>query len=379
MKPNDLLKEFIKESLNEDDTGGAGYGGGMNLSSYGMGYMNYGGSLKSIFVQPFIDASGVIKAATGKALLRIKSLAKIVIETILTTMIPFLKSNYEEIFKIEHEQLKKLKEKYKDAFKGVDAAFTKDVMVLAFMVNPQQFITAKLAAQAPKQIIEILQVLTIKNEGLAKYFDDLKSRLDTIHKDLHDDPANYKLDASGKAVPKNSRGPYLTQKKKDLLNKAGLQSAGKQRVGKIVSEQTLQSEELKIGEELAQALKSPEVINAIKDSSLAKAMGKDAILLTDDLAKKILDEASRILSADSLNTIQRILGRPLPLGQLDSLSPEERQESENAILTQVKAAAKDFYRQSIMADINGLQTDGVDSNNLYIKTLQNIIAKIDAM
>jgi hypothetical protein len=32
-----------------------------------------------------------------------------------------------------------------------------------------------------------------------------------------------------------------------------------------------------------------------------------------------------------------------------------------------------------MADINGLQTDGVDSNNLYIKTLQNIIAKIDAM
>lgn len=351
MKANDdrLLREFVREVLKEDDTGGAGYGGyGGVAGGSGMGYMNYGKDLKSIFIQPFVDAGGVIKASTSKALLRMKTLAKVSIESILTTMIPFLKSNYEGIFKQEQEQLKKLKEKYKKAFEGVDAAFYNDVMVISFMISPEAFITAKLAQQAPRQVLGMLDVLTAGNEGTAKYFDDIKKRLDAIDKDLKDDPANYKIGADGKMVPKNHRGPYLTQKKRELLKKAGITS-GLARTGATVSEagvapvqqaQPQMTAQQRMGEEVAQALKNPAVQKALAASPYVTQMQGDAKALAADIERRVVGEASKVLSAQSLEDLQKILGRPIEVSNLQTLSPQDQETAKAAVFTQVKAAVK---------------------------------------
>lgn len=385
MKASDsrLLREFVREVLKEDDTGGYGYvptpgGGGFGG---GMGYSSYGGSLKSIFVQPFIDAGKVIKASSAKALLRIKTLAKTAIETILTTMIPFLKSNYEHIFKVEQEQLKKLKDKYRDAFKGVDAAFTKDVMILSFMVSPQAFITTRLAMKAPEAVADMLDVLCVGNEGLSKYFDDLKKRLDAIDKDLKDDVSNYRVGSDGKMVPRNARGPYLTAKKRDLLKKAGIAS-GLARDGETIAEdvapQQAKSAQQRKGEEVANTLRNPDVQKMLVSAPRVQEMQRDANALVQRLSTNVLAEASRVLSAQTLEDVQKIFGRPVEVPNLQELSPEDQQAAKDAVLSQVKTAAKDFYTKTIQADIEGLQRDGVDPNNLYIRSLQGILSKLAA-
>jgi regulator of RNase E activity RraB len=383
-KDDRLLREFVREVLKEDDTGGAGYGGiGDFAGGSGMGYMNYGKDLKSIFIQPFVDAGGVIKASTSKALLRMKTLAKVSIEAILTTMIPFLKSNYEGIFKQEQEQLKKLKEKYKKAFEGVEKAFYNDVMVISFMISPEAFITAKLAQQAPRQVLGMLEVLTAGNEGLVTYFDDIKKRLDAIDKDIKDDPANYKIGPDGRMVPKNQRGPYLTQKKRDLLKKAGL-SSGLARDGQSLAEAPVaqpfeMTAQQRMGEEVARALKNPDVQKEIARSPYAAQMRGDAKALAADIERRVLGEASRVLSAQSLEDLQKILGRPVEVSNLQTLDPQDQEAEKAAVLSQVKLAAKDFYLQALKADVEGLQKDGVDPNNLYIQALQSIISKIAAL
>lgn len=383
-KDDRLLREFVREVLKEDDTGGAGFGGiGSFDGGSGMGYMNYGKDLKSIFIQPFVDAGGVIKASTSKALLRMKTLAKVSIEAILTTMIPFLKSNYEGIFKQEQEQLKKLKEKYKKAFEGVEKAFYNDVMVISFMISPEAFITAKLAQQAPRQVLGMLEVLTAGNEGLVAYFDDIKKRLDAIDKDIKDDPANYKIGPDGKMVPKNQRGPYLTQKKRDLLKKAGLTS-GFARDGQGLAEAPVapplqMTAQERMGEEVARALKNPDVQKEIARSPYAAQMRGDAKALAADIERRVFGEASRVLSAQSLEDLQKILGRPVEVSNLQTLDPQDQEAEKAAVLSQVKLAAKDFYLQALRADVEGLQKDGVDPNNLYIQTLQNIISKLSNM
>lgn len=368
-----LLREFVKAIIVEDDTGGHGYypSGAMN----GMGGgSNYGDSLKKVFVDPFIDAGKVIKASSSKLLLRMKTLAKIAIETILTTMIPFLQSNYEMIFKNEREELQKIHEKYKKNFEGVDRAFTGDAAFLAFMISPEAYITTKFIANSPQMALSVLETLAVGNEGLTKYFEDLKKRLQMIEKELKDDVSNYKI-SGNTFVKKGARGPYMTTKKKDLLRKAGIGQPG----GAAIRAENFEKKIDPRVELVMSALKNPNVMRQLSQSPLAKSMKADAFQVVDRIDKKLFNEARNVLSAQTLQDLEKMMGRSVNVPGLEELEGQDRVNLEDGVLKQVKASMKEFYVQSIKKEIASLENSGVDSANLYIKALHDTVSKLAAL
>jgi hypothetical protein len=49
------------------------------------------------------------------------------------------------------------------------------------------------------------------------------------------------------------------------------------------------------------------------------------------------------------------------------------------MLMQVKAAAKAFYVKQLTTEIQTLQNQGVDSTNIYIRTLQGTLDKVASL
>lgn len=373
-----LLREYVRVLLNEDDGGGDfGFGGGDNSTMMGTwGFMDYGGSLKSIFVDPFLDVGKTAAAALSKVASRTKTLVKVVIETALTTSIPFLQSNYRLIFEQEKKELQKIREKYKDVFKANDEAFTKDVMLVAFMISPSAFITAKAAAKSPTLLMNTLEIFSHGNENLTAYLNDIKKRLEDIDKNLRDDVENYKLDRHDKFVPKNSRGPYMTAKKRELVKKAGLSAESKNHP---LREDAIQkSPQQQKNDLLMQVATDPHVKQMIEASPVAKQMELDARRVVLQISNGLLKEAMSVLSVTTLQQLQQLVKRPLGLEKLASLQPEEKAQAEQVTLQQIKAAMKAFYVRSVQTEIDTLLGQGLDPNNLYIASLRNTVSKIQA-
>lgn len=358
-----LLREYIKAVLNEDDTGGMGY---IPSGAYGWGMSNYGDSLKKVFVDPFIDAGKVIKASSSKLLLRMKTLAKVAIETILTTMIPFLQSNYTLIFQNEREQLKKIHEKYKKSFEAVDRAFTGDAAFLAFMVSPEAYITAKFVAKSPEMAVGLLETLAVGNENLTKYFADLKNRLKLIDKELKDDVSNYKIGSGGTFVRRGARGPYMTQ--------TGISGSAPVAMEAVAPPGPNPKVEL-----VMQALKQPDVMRQLTETQLAKSMKADAYGVVQRIGHNILGEAQKVLSARTLDDLQRVTGKQVNVAGLEELQGPDRVNLEETVLKQVKASMKEFYTKSLQDEIAKTEEQGVDPNNLYIQALKGTLSKVAAL
>jgi len=386
-----LLREYVKALLVEDDTGGAGYGGYGGVGGgggYGMGKAP-GGSLKSIFIDPFIDAGKVIKASGTKAILRIKTLAKVAIETVLTTMIPFLQSNYTAIFANEKEALKKLREKYKDAFAAVDKAYGGDAMLVSFMLSPEAWVGGMFAKKSPELVMEILGTLAVGNENLVKYFTDVKKRLRAIDKEFQDaSVSNYKIDSAGNL--QSPRGPYNTPRKRAFLKKAGV-NAGFEHPGQQIAEAPVptapvapaapvaQDAASKKAEIVMAMLKDARITQQIAGTPMAQQMKAEANTLVQHLSTSILQEAQRVLSAQSLQDIQKITGKPVNVPGLEEMQGPDRASLEAAVLTQTKAAMKSFYVTKLKEEIGKIEAQGVDPNNLYIKTLNDTLSKVSAL
>ncbi len=378
-----LLKEYVKAVIAEDDTGGYGY---VPTGGYGFGMSNYGDSLKNVFIDPFIDAAGVIKASGTKLATRVKTLATVAIETILTTMIPFLKSNYTAIFKKEKEELQKIKEKYKKYFEGVDRAFVGDTAFLAFMISPTAFITTKTLRISSEAVVELIERICEGDKTVVDYMKDVASRLKNIQQQLNDDPSNYRLDPSGNVIKRGARSPYMTKKKRDILNKAGIspvsqQNSGMKRAGITISEDAAQggSVEAQKAAFLARALANPEIKKRIDASPAAQAMKKDAMGLVQRIDQNILGAAKRVLNVKTLQDLQAAMHKPINIPNADELQGEDKENLEHVVLAQVKAAMKEFYVKSLKDEIARIQGTGVDANNLYIRALNDTLSKVAAM
>lgn len=381
-----LLREFVRELLNEDDTGG-GYdmGGGMGS---GWGYYDYGKPLSDIFIKPFLDVGTTAMAVGTKFAARSKTLVKTLIETALTTAIPFLQSNYALIFSQEKQELEKIKEKYKAVFEANNAAFTEDVMILSFMLSPSTFLTAKTAQYAPDAIMSTLEVFSHGSENIAAYFEDIRKRIGAIEQDLKMNPDDYKV-RGDKVVGANSRGPYMTKAKRDLVKKAGLQDALEfdddvifeaMPVQQVQQPQqqapAAQTPEQKKTAILMQVASDPNLKKMIASSPLARQMETDARQIASNISSKIMKEASGVLNVKTAQDLQRVINKPIGLEKLNAMQPQEKQQAEQTLLTQTKAAMKSFYVKTIQTEINNLTAKGVDANNLYITTLKNTMAKV---
>ena len=96
-----LLREYVRSSLMFEDDGGYDA-----MSPYGTSFGS-GQDLYNIFIKPFTDVVDTAAGEVSKASVKVQTAAKVAFETVATTFIPFLSSDYDDIWDAEAQQIEK--------------------------------------------------------------------------------------------------------------------------------------------------------------------------------------------------------------------------------------------------------------------------------
>jgi len=158
-----LLREYIQKLLSEDDTGGAGYGGG----AYGMmggqhGGMNFGGF--GAMGKVFTDTWDTIKTAADQVGMSSRMLLN-VFKKAAQVIIKDAEADFDSIFQEHDAAMKEYEAKFKDIFgdkndpKSIAGWITGDVKLAAFLMSPSTYITAAVAKASPGAALGFLETL----------------------------------------------------------------------------------------------------------------------------------------------------------------------------------------------------------------------------
>lgn len=326
-----LLREYVRGLLAEDDGGDVAMdlmAGAVDAAPYGM---SYGGkSLFSVFVDPFVDAAKVTLGKTKELAVRTKTLAKVILETVLTTIIPFLTDDYAEIFATEKKQLKEVQSQYKEAYERVMAVFDHhDLKALAFMYDP-------LAAGA-----------------MLTYF-------------------------GGKAGLKGALGLADVLSGGWLSHNFGGEAPRKKPRYKYASgpggvEESVQRLDEKVTiDAVKQALEQPQA-KEIRDAVQRIVKGS---------LQEVLKEATTILSAKSIEDVVKLSKGKISqdvLTKLGQIPQDERQKLEQVTLQTIKKASKEFFVKNLEGQVKKALEAGVPQSSGYVRDYSRVINKIKSM
>lgn len=162
-KAKDLIREYVSEALVE-------YADLPNISDE---------TISKHLIQPFVRLG---KAIAGSAK-EISSKAITVLQTtvglIVTTFIPFVKVEYDEIFEADKVRTQKIRDEYAHVYDEIRESIGKsDMLWLAFAYNPSLFLSTYLIKKSPGAVKNLLSIVSggALDDALSniKSVDDLK-------------------------------------------------------------------------------------------------------------------------------------------------------------------------------------------------------------
>lgn len=334
-----LLRECIKEMLAEDFGGmggdyaglgitgnytGGGMGGGMG-SDYGDA-----DSLYKIFVKPFTDVIGVAAGKTKELSQRGITTAKVAFESVMTTLIPILTDDYAEIFRDEQENISRIRQEYGASYQATwDAFGDKDVMIAAFMYRPDLFLTVQFAKRAPKVAAKLLSVL------------------------------------SGGSLDK-------------LLS--GIFRGGSSQHEGLLREENDDKKSSRLSKVMARLASNDQVKDALMQSGKVSELSKVGQQLVRDTLKKAYEQAKSVLSAKTLQELEKLAGKNLVgLEKLDGAPREQREAVERAMMMAAKKSLKAFYTKALQTQVDTALEGGLTDDHPFVKDHLNVIQKINAL
>lgn len=339
-----LLRELIKEVLQEDD----GYGdmGGLDAANtpYGLHYSTRG-QLYNTFVKPFTDVVDTV-AGKGKELSqKAQTLVHTGIESMATTFLPFLKDSYGEIFRKEQERIDAIKAQYKDVYAATWDAFREhDSLMLAFMYSPGDVLKAKLAKEAPKTALKLLSVLS--GGTLDKQINRVLGQFSGSDKKKKDIPFS---DTWDEGLVREENDDHWNASKEDRDR----------------------SERSQITSYLVKkAVTSPKV----------QAMRKDASQIVRGSLDLAYKQAQALATAKTVKDLEAKLGKKLPGSEkIDKAVGSERVRAEQTLMQQFKKMGVEFYAKNLEAQVNQAIKGGVPKDSQYVRDYVETIKKIRAL
>jgi hypothetical protein len=273
-----LLREYVRRILLE-------YEGMGSYDSTGMGY-GWGASqadLMNTFITPFTDVVKVAVGSVKEVTRRARTLVRVAFETVMTTILPFVKDSYDDIFKQEEADINAIRSEYKDAFDRTTKTFG-NIETMAFFMAPGPFLLAQVGSKAPNAIASTLSVAT---GGLT----------DKVL------PPNR---SGGKSESRFRRGSILKEedeegfeeKLKKVLKDPKVQAAMKSNIGPIAKQlKAAKKKKLEAALEMARS-----VLTAKSAGDLEKALGDKSKI--DAAKKKVLaSKDSKDISPEELDKI----------------------------------------------------------------------------
>lgn len=329
-----LLRECIHQILKEDD-GFGGLGDAMAGMPYGMHYASKD-QMYQIFVKPFTDVVDVAAGKTKELSQKGQTLLKTAFESVATTLVPILKDSYGEIFAKEKEEIDKIRSEYSGVYGATWDAFKEaDVLIAAFMYRPDLFMTAQFVHKAPKAAAKLLSILS--GGSLDK----------TLTSILSAAPSKGRRSSEGPGMPIESI----------IREKGGEKNTN---VDKLVM-----------------LVKNKKVRAILSNSEKVQQMTGAGKTLVRNTLKLIFDQASAVLTANSLQDMQKKLGKKLPgVGELSRIPQQERPGAEEAMLKGIKAGMKEFYVKQLEGQVKTAVEAGVPKNHPYVSDYMRVISKI---
>lgn len=358
------LRAEIRKALLESDIGLPGYGADIGpLTGPGYGFFNYGGSLKNIFVDPFVDVFKTAKGVATELTTRAKAAAQIAIETILSSFIPLYETNYQAIFKQMGKSLEQVKKKYEKVYQANDEAFRdKDARFLAFLYDPSAWITAKAAESAPGAVANVLEIFTDSQSGAGSHLAEAVRYLRELQMELQG-TSRY-----NRSVPQRLR-------RQAASNKHMLPWESKERSSGPILEAGEEGQ-MSTAQKVEQILSNPELKKEIDSSAMAQSMKIDGQKLLNGLFANVAKDINAVKSVQSFDDIQRMSHGKVQIPDMANVDPQEKEQAEQVAVSSVKQGLSEFYRRSLQGAINQAQSEGVGANNAYIRTLQNLLSKV---
>ena len=351
----DVLREYVRTVLNEDDGGGDAYGGfdlSSNIGPYGI---SFGSSkdLYNVFVTPFTD---VVKTATGKTKelsVKAQTVAKVAIEGVLSTIIPVLSADYKKIFEKEHQELEKIKSQYKEVYDATWTAFKdNDVAIMAFMYKPTAIIGAKIAQQVPVQTVNLLNILA--GGKLDNFFSRVKKAFslgDTVKP----------LDRKGPDFGKEPTG--------------GGWDTG---MGGIGMESVIREDGSgKKKQNLTSVLNQKGIKQAIESNPHVQKMESAAQTAVNNTLKLVVDRARAVASANNVDDLQKKIGKKFPGSEkLAQVPQEQRAQAEATFMKNVKESVKLMYVKGLEQQVQKATAAGIPKNHPFISAYAQTISQI---
>lgn len=347
-----ILREYIREILKEDDGYGGMIGASYDMMPYGSHFASQD-ALYSTFVKPFVDVVQVAAGKTKEVSKRAQTLFKVSFEAFMVSIIPWLTTEFKEIFDEEKDALAKIKSEYNDVYEATwDAFRNNDIALCAFFAYPGYVMTGLAAAKSPGSALHLMNVLS--GGSLATTVKGIKNA--------------YKKSGGGYSAPHGPMSPsggYVADPMPGgFFGEGALHEDGKGKkkkklppIGQVVTNKKL----------VAMALESD---RARKLQAVSREIIKKTL-------SNVLQQAEAVLTAKSIQELETKLGKNVKGSEkLNNLKPEERQQLEAQLLSNVKKSMVLFYVKNLQAQVKVAIEAGIPKDSPFVSDYAEVIQKI---
>jgi len=360
-----ILREYVKQVLCEDEGYGGMVGASFDMSPYGAHFAS-GNAIYTTFIKPFVDVKDVAMGKTKELSQKAQTLGKVAFETVGSTLLPFLYSQHEEIFKKEKEEIDKIKAQYGEVYNATwDAFKDNDVALTAFFCFPGAVLTGLMAKKAPDVAINMLS--TISGGTIDSFLDKVKK--------------SYHLGSPSGGKSKSSAGGGGGGGSGGMGGNYDMGFGGGSTGGGSVGEALVR--ELagdKKKPKLSDIVTNQKVVKKALSSPEAQRMQQEARDIVKGTLQAVFEQAQAVITANSLEDLQKKLGKPLKgLDKLKGMQPQERAAAEKQLLTTLKKSMKEMYSKNLEMQVKQATDAGIPENSGYVKLYVSAIQKIKSL
>jgi len=344
IKEEEMIREVVRRQLIKEYADDYGQSYFTNSPSKG----TYGASLKSMFIDPFLDAFKIGTAELKKLGTRVATAVHTIIEAALSTAVPSYQADYEGLMLQQQKRINDISKKYQGAYEAVAGSFKHpDIGLYTFMLDPLAWLSLKAISRRPEETLDAFGVFGQTNKAIALFLKDIRNDLRGFG------GADAKLASmsggggdSGASVASESR---LLEKESEKETKAQF---------------------------IQRKLSDPSFLKMIKDSELAQDMKADATKILSTTLKELQDAYKESMAVNSIADIEKISKNPNVSKAFNSIDPAKKKESEAVIVSAFKDATKQFQKQNIAKQIEYLENQGVSPKNEYLLSLRRLISSM---
>lgn len=376
LNEEEVIRHAVRKILKEE-------GEGWGLMDFGdigggMGGPNWitNDHLKQIgsaFAAPFQE----LFAGIERGVVHVKTLVKVALETVITSIIPFLNSDYKEIFEARDREIEQVNSKYAEVHKAtIDVFKHKDFVFTAFLMAPAAFITTGALYKSPKAVVGFLRAvggdyLTDVLKGFTGWFKEKKSHTmgvlggrggmydsvdRTVGEILKEEPDRQTVVDQFKGdVQKKLRELMDTKEVKDALRSEKVQAMQKDASGVLLGN-------------LEEVFKHCQ--KALTKAASFQELDKMSGGKVGQQVKQASKEATIAPKKDQKNEADAPSQQP---GKVDTAQIE-------ATLTEAaRANVKQFYVAKLEEQLKKEIEEGVPSDHPYVEAAKKVIQRIKAL